>query len=93
MRKILLGLAFSLLIFLGISGTAFAATAIRISVSVLPQTCFVERVAGKHATAHVMIPKGASPETYEPTPQQLVALTDSRIYVKVGAPGLPFEEK
>ena len=40
-----------------------------------------------------MIPKGASPETYEPTPQQLVALTDSRIYVKVGAPSLPFEEK
>jgi zinc transport system substrate-binding protein len=40
-----------------------------------------------------MIPKGASPETYEPTPQQLVALADSRIYVKVGSPDLPFEAK
>lgn len=93
MRKVLLGAAFSLLILPGIGGAAFAAAAIRISVSVLPQACFVERVAGEHATAHVMIPKGASPETYEPTPQQLVALTDSRIYVKVGAPGFPFEEK
>ena len=40
-----------------------------------------------------MVPKGASPESYEPTPQQLVALADSRIYVKVGSPGLPFEER
>ncbi|MFZ4440064.1 MAG: metal ABC transporter solute-binding protein, Zn/Mn family [Syntrophales bacterium] len=93
MRKMLLVASIGLLIFQGIGGAAFAAAPIRISVSVLPQACFVERVAGKHATAHVMIPKGASPETYEPTPQQLVALTDSRIYVKVGAPGLPFEEK
>jgi len=89
----LLGAAFSLLILPGIGGAVFAAASIRISVSVLPQACFVERVAGEHATTHVMIPKGASPETYEPTPQQLVALADSRIYVKVGAPGLPFEEK
>jgi len=93
MRKMLLGAAFSLLILPGIGGAVFAAASIRISVSVLPQACFVERVAGEHATTHVMIPKGASPETYEPTPQQLVALADSRIYVKVGAPGLPFEEK
>ena len=93
MRKVLLGAAFSLLILPGIGGAAFAAAAIRISVSVLPQACFVERVAGEHAAVHVMVPKGADAETYEPTPQQLVALADSRIYVKVGAPGFPFEEK
>jgi zinc transport system substrate-binding protein len=93
MRKVLFGMAFSLLILLGIGSPVFAAAAIRISVSVLPQAFFVERVAGEHATVHVMVPKGADAETYEPTPQQLVALTDSRIYVKVGAPGFPFEEK
>jgi zinc transport system substrate-binding protein len=93
MRNVLLGAAFSLLIIPGIGGAAFAAAAIRISVSVLPQACFVERVAGEHATVHVMVPKGADAETYEPTPQQLVTLADSRIYVKVGAPGFPFEAK
>ena len=93
MRKVLLGAAFSLLILPGIGGAAFAAATLRISVSVLPQACFVERVAGEHAAVHVMVPKGADAETYEPTPQQLVALADSRIYVKVGAPGFPFEEK
>ena len=40
-----------------------------------------------------MIPKGASPETYEPTPQQLVALSDSKLYIKVGSPDFPFEQK
>ena len=94
MKKALLGVVFGLLILPGIGAAAFAADrAIPIAVSVLPQAFFVERVAGERAAVHVMIPKGASPETYEPTPQQLVALSDSRIYVKVGAPGFPFEEK
>jgi zinc transport system substrate-binding protein len=94
MRKVFLGMVFGLLILPGIGAAAFAADReITISVSVLPQAFFVERVAGQRAAVHVMIPKGANHETYEPTPQQLVALSDSRIYVKVGAPGLPFEEK
>ncbi len=70
-----------------------AAEEIRVSVSVLPQAYFVERIAGAHANVSVMIPKGANHETYEPTPQQLVALFDSQLYLKVGAPGFPFEEK
>jgi zinc transport system substrate-binding protein len=94
MRKVFLGMVFGLLILPWICSAVFAADReIQISVSVLPQAFFVERVAGKRAEVHVMIPKGANHETYEPTPQQLVALSDSRIYVKVGAPGLPFEEK
>jgi zinc transport system substrate-binding protein len=40
-----------------------------------------------------MIPVGASPATYEPTPQQLVMLMDSRLYIKVGVPTFPFEKK
>lgn len=70
-----------------------ASLPIRVSVSVLPQAYFVERIAGSRATVQVMIPKGAEPESYEPTPQQMVGLADSRIYLKVGAPGFPFEEK
>lgn len=83
--------------FLILAGTVLQATAfaeaIPVAVSILPQAYFVERIAGGRADVRVMIPKGASPETYEPTPQQLVALADSALFVKVGAPGLPFEEK
>ncbi len=70
-----------------------AAEQIRVTVTILPQAYFVERLAGPRAKVNVLIPKGASPETYEPTPQQLVALSESRLYIKVGAPGLPFEEE
>ncbi|MHB8769541.1 MAG: metal ABC transporter solute-binding protein, Zn/Mn family [Syntrophales bacterium] len=70
-----------------------AADQVRVTVTLLPQAYFVERVAGPHAMVNVLIPKGASPETYEPTPQQLIALSESRLYIKVGAPGLPLEEK
>src|SRR4030042_900784 len=94
MRKAFFLTVLGLLIISGIGLQAFAfAETIPVSVSILPQAYFVERVAGGRAALRVMIPKGASPETYEPTPQQLVALSDSELYVKVGAPGLPFEEK
>jgi len=85
-------LGFLILAGTGPQATTFAET-IKVAVSILPQAYLVERVAGGRASVRVMIPKGASPETYEPTPQQLVALADSALYVKVGAPGLPFEEK
>jgi zinc transport system substrate-binding protein len=94
MRSVFFRIVLGFLMLAGSGGQAVAfAEGIRISVSILPQAFFVERVAGKRSSVHVMIPKGASPETYEPTPQQLVALADSQIYVKVGAPGFPFEEK
>ncbi len=76
-----------------ILGIAKADTQINISVSVLPQAYFVERIGGTRVNIQVMIPKGASPETYEPTPRQMVMLTDSDIYVEVGAPSFPFETK
>ncbi len=76
-----------------IPGMAAAVARINISVSVLPQAYFVERIGGTRVNIQVMIPKGASPETYEPTPRQMVMLTDSDIYVKVGSPSFPFEAK
>ena len=78
---------------LSVGAQCRAGEGIRISVSVLPQAYFVERIAGMHARVSVMIPKGANHETYEPTPQQLVVLSDAQLYIKVGAPGFPFEEK
>jgi len=66
---------------------------IKVSVSLLPQAYIVERVGGDRVKIQVMIPSGASPATYEPTPQQLVMLSHSRLYIKVGAPTFPFEKK
>jgi zinc transport system substrate-binding protein len=73
--------------------TSVAAGKIKVSVSVLPQAYFIERIGGDRVQTQVMIPVGASPATYEPTPQQLIMLLDSRLYIKVGVPTFPFEKK
>ena len=89
---------FLILVFLscfpGLAGiNSFAGGKIKVSASVLPQAYFVERIGGDRVETQVMIPGGASPATYEPTPQQLVMLLDSKLYIKVGVPTFPFEKK
>lgn len=55
-----------------------------ITVSILPQKYFVEKIAGDHFNINVMIPPGASPVTYEPTPVQMKELSNSFVYFKIG---------
>lgn len=66
---------------------------IPVAVTVAPQAYFVERVGGNHVDVRVMIPKGVCPETYEPTPRQLISLSNARIYVKIGRDIFPAEKK
>ncbi|MCD6570884.1 MAG: zinc ABC transporter substrate-binding protein [Deltaproteobacteria bacterium] len=86
-----------MLLFLG-SGLVFAGfigsadNKIIIAVSILPQAYFVENIGGDRVETMVMLPPGASPATYEPLPSQLRDLSKARVYIKVGAPGFPFEE-
>lgn len=55
-----------------------------ITVSVLPQKYFIEKIAGDIFSVNVMIPPGASPVTYEPTPKQMKELSHSDIYFRIG---------
>lgn len=55
-----------------------------ISVSILPQKYFVEKIAGDHFEINVLIPPGSSPATYDPTPAQIVELAKSQVYFKIG---------
>ena len=43
-----------------------------ITVTLEPQRYFTEAIAGDKFTVVSMVPKGSSPETYDPVPQQLV---------------------
>lgn len=58
-----------------------------ITVSILPQEYFVSRIAGDLFSINVMIPPGASPATYEPTPAQLASLSKTDLYLKMGYTG------
>ena len=55
-----------------------------ITVSILPQKYFVDRITGNTFEVNVMVPPGASPATYEPTARQMTLLGSSLVYLKVG---------
>lgn len=55
-----------------------------ITVSILPQKYFIEQIVGDQFTINVMIPPGASPVTYEPSPKQMKDLVDSKVYIRIG---------
>jgi zinc transport system substrate-binding protein len=83
-----IGLAFA---FLGIvcpkSGNG--AESVPVFVSIVPQKYFVEKIGGKLIQVSVMVKPGTSPATYEPKPNQMVALSKTRIYYAIG---VPFED-
>ncbi|MBE0480653.1 MAG: zinc ABC transporter substrate-binding protein [Dehalococcoidia bacterium] len=59
-------------------------------VSILPQAEFLEKVGGDRVDVTVMVPYGADPHYYEPSPVQMMKLARSSMYVKVGS-GIEFE--
>ncbi|MGC9356428.1 MAG: metal ABC transporter solute-binding protein, Zn/Mn family [Anaerolineae bacterium] len=58
----------------------------QVTVSIVPQQYFVERIGGEHVEVNVMVLPGANPATYEPKPDQLTALSQSRAYFSIGVP-------
>jgi zinc transport system substrate-binding protein len=57
-----------------------------VAVSILPQAGFVEVIGGDKVEVVVMVPPGASPHTYEVTPDQMTQLSEAKMYAKVGSP-------
>jgi zinc transport system substrate-binding protein len=57
-----------------------------VAVSISPQAGFVEAVGGDKVDVVVMVPPGASPHTYEVTPDQMTQLSRAKMYAKVGSP-------
>lgn len=58
-----------------------------LTVSIEPLRYVVEAVAGDKYRVAVLMPQGASPETYEPTPRQMMELGKSELLFRVGTLG------
>ncbi|MBN1808568.1 MAG: zinc ABC transporter substrate-binding protein [Planctomycetes bacterium] len=54
------------------------------AVSILPQAYFVKGVGGDRVNVEVMVGPGQSPETYEPTPKQIVRAGRADVYFRIG---------
>jgi zinc transport system substrate-binding protein len=59
-------------------------------VTIPVQADFIRNVGGDKVDVTVMVPPGASPHTYEPTPGQMVKVNKAKVYAKVGS-GVEFE--
>ncbi|WP_421716464.1 metal ABC transporter solute-binding protein, Zn/Mn family [Arcobacter arenosus] len=57
-----------------------------VTVSILPQKFFVEKIAGDKIDVNVMVKPGASPASYEPKTSQMKKLSNSLAYFSIGVP-------
>lgn len=62
-----------------------------VAVSILPYVDIVERIAGEEVGVFSIVPEGYSPETYEPSPQEMKRLANARVVFLNG--NLPSEER
>lgn len=59
---------------------------VEVQVSIEPLRFFVERVGGERVRVGVVVEAGRAPETYDPGPRQIAALSDARVFFGVGMP-------
>ncbi|MEI6577188.1 MAG: zinc ABC transporter substrate-binding protein [Bacteroidota bacterium] len=55
-----------------------------VTVSILPLKYFVEKIGGKDFVVNVLVPPGAGPETWEPSPKDMASLTNSNFFMYTG---------
>jgi zinc transport system substrate-binding protein len=78
-----------LFLFLLISDNPAPAETIKVIASITPLADFARQVGGDKADVTLLLPPGASPHTYEPTPKALHDVSRARVFIKVGS-GLEF---
>ena len=59
---------------------------LKVAVSILPQKYFVNMIAGDSIDVFVVVPPGASPATYEPSPSSMRNMNDADVWFTVGVP-------
>lgn len=57
---------------------------INIAVSILPEVAFVEAIVGDKCTVTTVIPPGFSPANYQPSPKELLKISNADLYFSIG---------
>ena len=58
---------------------------LRVAASIVPLADFCRQIGGEKVEVQVLIPPGASPHVFEPSPKMLTYLANARVLVFVGA--------
>jgi len=64
-----------------------------ITVSILPQKTFVEKISGNDFEVNVLLPPGTSPASYTLIPSQLKSITRSKVWFRIGYIGFEYSWK
>ncbi len=64
-----------------------------ITVSILPEKTFVEKIAGTDFKVNVLIPPGSSPAAYTLLPSQLKEIANSAVWFRIGYIGFEYSWK
>jgi len=89
MKNIIRTAVFTLAAVLPLLGSA----GLRITVSIPPFAQFAEKVAGPGHRISVMIPDNQAPNTYSPSPRQMMDLEKADLYISIGMPQYPMETR
>jgi zinc transport system substrate-binding protein len=84
MKHLILMLLIALLAGCGQKKPGVTNTTKNITVSILPQKTFVEKIAGNDFTVNVLIPPGTSPAAYSLLPSQMAEIAQSAIWFRMG---------
>ena len=55
-----------------------------LTVSILPLAYFAEQIGGDWVSVNVMVGPGEEPHTYEPTPEQMKAISEAAVFFSIG---------
>ncbi len=64
-----------------------------IAVTILPMKEIAEEIGGNRISVTVVVPPGAQPHTFEPTPALVSRVSGSKIFFRLGPDLLPFEDR
>lgn len=84
MKHVQVSIFFFLTICYGLPCAAWATDRIPVFVSIAPQAYFVQQIGRDRVDVRLMVEPGADPHTYEPKPQQMVALSKAVLYFAIG---------
>jgi zinc transport system substrate-binding protein len=77
----------------GMAASSPATTKISVAASILPLGDFCHKIGGNEVEVHVLVPPGASPHVFEPSPTAVAQAMAARVFVYVGAGLDPWAER
>ncbi|MGQ9796840.1 metal ABC transporter solute-binding protein, Zn/Mn family [Desulfosoma sp.] len=80
------GVGIGVLIVLVVGAGVVSAGPLKVFVTLAPQKEIVERLGGDRVQVMVLVPAGADPHTFEPSPAHMKTLAESSLFFPIGVP-------